>query len=369
MKVAKVFSPLRLALGLIVLPMLVVGLYLGLIAAKRYVTESGVSVRSATVTPTSSTTGISAGLTGTASPLSYQDTLYLLDYIHSDALLRQLEPKLKLRSHFETPKLDFIFKLWSGATQEDFLKYFRNRVELEFDDVSGLLTIRTQAFDAEMSEKLNKAILEAAERFVNDFSQRVAREQMAFSEQETQAAAQRLGEAKTNLVAFQTKNKLLDPVAQTNAASSLTASLQAQLSGQETQLKTLQSYLSKDSFQVQTLRDQVAATRAQLEIERSRTTAEQSNDRLNALTIDYQRLLVDASFAESTYQAALSALQAARLDAARKLKSVVIVAEPTKPESAIYPRYLFDLATLLVLCVIAYAIARLTVATIQEHQD
>ncbi len=368
MKVAKVFTPFRLMLGLIVFPILVVVLYFVIFASKRYVTESGVSVRSATVAA-SATLALSSGLTGSASPTSYQDTLYLLDYIKSASLVRELDVKLKLREHFESPKLDFIFRLWSIATKEQFVDYFQRRVELDFDDVSGLLTIRTEGFDAAMSERLNKAILEASERFVNDFSNRVASEQMQFSEKETKAAAEQLQLAKTNLVTFQTKNKLLDPVADATAATSLAASLQAQLSGQETQLKTLQSYLSKDSFQVQTLRDQVAATRSQLELERARTTAEQSGDRLNALTIDYQRLLVDASFAESSYQSALAALHAARLDASRKLKSLIVVAEPVKPDSAIYPRYLFDLGTLLVLCVIAYVIARLTVATIQEHQD
>ncbi len=369
MKVSKVFTPFRLKIGIIVLPMVLVGLYLWLFAANRYVTESGVSVRSAT-TPTSTTSSSSVlGLTGGASTASYQDTLYLLDYIQSDALAREMDAKLGLRAHFEKPKLDLVFRLWGGTSQEWFLEYFRNRVELSFDDVSGLLTIRTQAFDSGMSERLNKAILEASERFVNDFSNRVAREQMEFSEHETKTAAASLEAAKTTLVDFQTKNKLLDPVVQSQASSSLTAGLQSQLSAQETQMKTLVSYLDKDSFQVKALRDQIAATRSQLDSERARTTAEQSNDRLNALTIDYQRLLLEASFAEGTYQAALAALQAARLDASRKLKSLIIVAAPTKPDSEIYPRYAFDLLTLFIVCLLAYVITRLAVAAIQEHQD
>lgn len=371
MKVGQVFTPLRLMLGLVVLPMVAVALYLLVFAANRYVTESAVSVRSAAVISSTSTTGTASAtaLTGTATPTSYQDTLYLLDYIHSDALARELESKLKLRDHFEGPKLDFVFRLWPGTSKEWFLRYYRNRVELDFDDVSGLLTIRTQGFDQTTSEKLNQAILDASENFVNEFSHRVAREQMEFSEQEAKTASKALETAKMTLVDFQTKNRLLDPVAQSTAANTLTATLQSQLATLETQLKTLLSYQDKDSFQVQSLRSQIDATRSQLDTERARVTAEQSNDRLNTLTIDYQRLLLEAQFAEGTYQAALSALQAARLDASRKLKSLIVVSAPTTPDSALYPRYAFDLGTLLVFCLIAYAIARLIVATIQEHQD
>ena len=42
---------------------------------------------------------------------------------------------------------------------------------------------------------------------------------------------------------------------------------------------------------------------------------------------------------------------------------------PSRPETAEYPLVTYNLATLLAICVLLYAIARLVLATIREHQD
>ena len=78
---------------------------------------------------------------------------------------------------------------------------------------------------------------------------------------------------------------------------------------------------------------------------------------------------MQAAFAEDAYKSANAALEAARIEAARKLKSLVIVEPPSKPETAEYPARLYNLLTLLALCIIVYSVVRLTVAAIQEHQD
>jgi capsular polysaccharide transport system permease protein len=242
-------------------------------------------------------------------------------------------------------------------------------VEVEFSDVNGLLTIRTQGFDAELAEKLNRAILDSSERFVNEFSHRIAAEQMQFSKGEFDAAAVKWQAAKAKLAEFQTANKILDPVAQTTAASLLTAELQATVARLEADLKSKLSYMQADAPQIITLRDQISANRAQLEVEKARTTNSQGGDRLGALNNQYQELLLNAAIVEEQYKQASSALEAARVEAARKLKSFVIVEAPSRADSAEYPRRIYDLLTLLALCAIVYSVVRLIVATIQEHQD
>jgi capsular polysaccharide transport system permease protein len=51
------------------------------------------------------------------------------------------------------------------------------------------------------------------------------------------------------------------------------------------------------------------------------------------------------------------------------LKSLVVVESPAKAEMALYPQRLYNLATLLVIFVLVYGIARLVIATIQDHRD
>jgi capsular polysaccharide transport system permease protein len=366
MKLASL-TPKRLQWALLYLPMLLAIVYFSFIAAPRYVVQTRVSVRMATVSPTVLPGVIS--MTGSPTPLSYEDTLYLMNFIQSSTMLERLDAKLMLRKHYESPKFDFLGRLWSSTSKEWFLYYYQNRVMLEFDDLSGILTIDSQAFDRETSIQLSKALLELSEKWVNDYSWRVAREQITFSEQLAKNANDKLQETKQKVVDFQAKYHLLDPVSQSTANSALTASLQATLAAQESALNALSAYMHPDSAQIQTLRGQIAATKGQLASERVRATTGGPGDRLSELNVEYTNLILTEQIANNNFIAATAALDAARIDATRKLKSLVIIEEPTAPDSSLYPRWGYDLITLLVICILVYTIVRLTIATILEHQD
>lgn len=364
---ASFFTPRRLQVALLVLPAVVALAYMLIFSANRYVSESIVAVRSAN--PTAAAGAAPISLAGGTALGSFADTLYLMDYIQSGELLKELDTKLHLRDHYESPKIDFIFRLWGGTSQETFLDYYRRRVTMEFNDSTGLITVSTQGFSQEMAQKINQAILAACERFVNDFSQRVAREQMAFAEQELALAANKLDKAKSDVVQFQSTNKILDPQAQQMAASSLTAELQASIARLEADLKNKLSFMQPDAPAVTAVRDQIGAYKAQLEAERVRTTSTESGDKIGSLNAHYQRLLLTAMFAEESYRTANTAYQTARIEAGQKVKSLIVVAKPQLPDAPLYPRIIYNMLTLLVICCVLYIVARLAVATIQEHQD
>lgn len=367
MKFMQYLTPRNLKLALVVVPVALAGLYYAVFAADRYVSASVVTVRQTNVS-TNPLPGAALMLAG-INPPSREDTLYLREYVHSLGLLKRLDERLKLREHYESETLDPIARLWHGTSQEWFLEYYRRRVEVLMDDISGLLTVRVQGFDPQFAEALNKAVLEESERFVNELSHRMAREQQQFAEAELTRAADKLQQAKGKVLAFQTEHKLLDPLAQAQAAGTLTAELQGALAKQEAELRAALAYLQEDSYQVRALRSQVDALRQQLDAERLRATAGKDGERLNALAAEFHDLRLQAGFAEDAYKLALSAVENARIDASRKLKALVVIEPPARPEIAEYPRRLYNLATLLIVCGLLYGVTRLVVATIRDHQD
>jgi capsular polysaccharide transport system permease protein len=355
---------------MIAAPVLLSAAYLLFVAADRYVSESVVTVRQAS--------GSAGGAQGLALLLpgvntaSREDALYLRQFVHSLALLKRLDERLKLREHYQAERSDPVFRLYRGASQEGFLDYYRNRVELLFDDVSSLLTVRVQGFTPEFAQALNAAILEECETFVNAFSQRVAREQMHFAEGELERAGQRVRGAQSELLSFQSRNAQLDPIAQAEAANRIEGELQAQVTRLETELRTLRSYLNEDAYPVRTAAQQLEALKRQLDSEQRRVTATGgagSERRVNRLALQFHDLKLQNVLAQDTYKIALTAVESARLDAGRKLKSLAVVEPPSRPETALYPRRLYDLATLLVVCVLLYGIASLGLAMVREHQD
>lgn len=357
----------NLAFWIIGVPMLVAVVYYAVFAADRYVSEAKITVRQSGEAGAGDISGIALIMAGVNTG-SREETLYLRDYIHSLDMLKHLDAKFGLRQAFDVKKLDPLFRLYADSSQEWFLWYYRNRVEVAFDDLTGLLTVRVQAFDPDLAQKVNAEILAQSERFVNEISHRLAREQMAFAESEMLKARDRFQQAKGRLIAFQNKHKVLDPLAQAQATATLSAQLEGEIARKEAELKTLTSYLQDNAPQVVLIRSQVAALNAQLEQERSKV-ASQSGARLNTLASEFQNLMLDAGFAEDAYKAALTAMETTRIEASRKLKSLVVVESPARAETAVYPQRLYNLATLLVILALVYGITRLVIATIQDHRD
>ena len=362
-------STRALKIAVVAVPLLLYGLYLAFIATDRFVSESVVSVRQAGGDAGGAIPGAALLLAG-ISPPSHADTLLLKDFVHSQALLLQLQETLSLREHFAGVGLDWPFRLAPDATKEEFIRYARARIEVSFDDRSSLLKVRAQGLDPEYAQRLNAAILDASERFVNETSHRIARERLAFAEGELQLAGQRLQKAATDVLAFQSKNELLDPTFQAQASGNLTAQLEATRSKLEAELGGLRGFLNDDAYQIVALKSQISALTRQIETERKRATGSGAKDtRLNKLALDFQGLQLQAEFARDAYKIALAAVENSRIDATRKIKSLVVLEPPSRPETAEYPLVTYNLATLLAICVLLYAIARLVLATIREHQD
>ncbi len=357
----------RLALLVIGIPMLLAVLYYAFLAANRYVSESIITVRQASDSGGGGVPGVALMLAG-VNPSSREDTLFLREYIHSLDMLKHLDNTLNLREHFEGEKRDPFFRLYGGTTQEWFLDYYRSRVEVMFDDMSSLLTVRVEGFTPEYAQALHKELMAQSERFVNEISHRMAREQMAFAEGELTQSKERYFAAKNRLLAFQNKHNMLDPITQAQAMAGLSTQLEGEITKLEAELKNQLTYLQDDAHQIIALKNQIGAIKSQLEKERKRV-ASGGDARLNTLAAEFQQLMLDTGFAEDTYKLALSAVENARIEASRKLKSLVVIESPTLPEKAIYPRQIYNLITLLLALLLLYGIVRMAIATIEDHRE
>lgn len=370
----------RLAGLLIGLPMLLAALYFLWMSQNRYVSTAVLTVRSAShEAPAFS--GLATLVSGTASA-SLEDARYLREYLHSLGLMRQLDARLQLRSHFESAQSDLLMRLWPGTSQEEMLAYWRKRVEVSLDDTSGLLTLRVQGFDPAYAQRVNQALLTESEQFINQISHRIATEQLAFARTELTRAADQLARDQQALVAFQSRHQMLDPLAEVQATGARSAELRSRLSRLEADLNAKQAFLNDDAPDVVTLKAEVSALRQQLARETSQATAttpprkpdtgragQGAAGTLNKLAVDFQGLKTRAALSDSAHQSALASVEATRVEASRKLKSLVVIEPPTRPETAEYPRHLYNLATLLMACLMVYTITRLTQATVQEHRD
>jgi capsular polysaccharide transport system permease protein len=366
----------RLALLLIGLPMLLAALYFTLMSHDRYVSTAVLTVRRASP-DAPAFGGLSTLLSGTAGA-SLEDTRYLREYLHSLGLMRKLDARLQLRAHFESARTDVLMRLWPGVPQEEMLDYWRQRVQVSLDEASGLLTLRVQGFDPGFAQQVNQALLAESETFINDISQRIANEQLAFAKTELSRAAEQLTRNQQAMIEFQARHQMLDPLADVQATGARAAELRSRLTRLEADLNAKQAFLNDDAPDIATLKAELTALRQQLGRETSSATTTTTDTvspgqrragTLNKLAVEFDGLKTRVSLADSTYKSALASVEATRIESSRKLKSLVVIEPPTHPEMAEFPRRFYDIATLLLACLVVYTIARLAQATVQEHRD
>jgi len=349
---------------IVVLPIFILIFYYSLIASDKFVSESKITIKQTGQQPTF----FNLSLFSFGNPTAREDAMYLQEYILSYDMLDYLERKLSLKKIYQNKKIDFIQRLSSDATHEEFLEYYQKHiVDVYFDDASSILTIKVYAFTPEDAKKINEAILEQCERYINGVSHKIAKEQMNFIEQELSYANEKMQTSKNNLIKFQNIYKVIDPTQEAQAAVSLVSQLDAQLATQEAQLKNLLTYLSEDSFQVQALKSQIKALKEQREIEKSKIVGG-GDSKLNKIAAEYLNHKLDVDFSTDVYKATLGALETTRVEASRKLKNLVIIASPNLPDEALYPKKTYNTALATLLLLIFYGILKIIIGVIKEHR-
>ncbi|WP_414826125.1 capsule biosynthesis protein [Yersinia massiliensis] len=351
---------------MILIPMTLLTLYLLLFSQPRYLSESKVAIKQSNdVSGSNLNVGL---LLGAGNPSSAEDALYLKEYINSPDMLGVLDKQLNFRQAFGQSGWDFFYHLPSNATREQFLNYYRDRISVAYDDKTGLLTIGTQGFSAEFAQQFNQAILKESERFINEISHHIAREQLQFAENEMQAARERLNSSKAELLSYQNSNNVLDPEAQALAATNLVNTLVSQRIQMEAELRNLMTYLREDAPQVISAKNALKSLSTQIDNEKSKITAPDGH-KLNRMAVDFEEIKAKVLFDTDIYKLTLTSIEKTRVDAARKLKMLSIISSPQLPQEAKFPNRLYLLISWLLVCGLLFGTVKLLLAVIDDHKD
>jgi len=351
-------------LTLVVIPFALLAFYYGLIASDRYTSEAVFTIKE----NGSSTGGVDIGLLGIGNASGLEDERIMKEYLVSGDMLAYLDQTLDNRAHFQGVGADWLSALPEDATREDYLDYYRDHIDVYFDEVAGLLFVEVQAFEREYAQRLLETMLQHAERVVNDMSHELSMAQVEFVEQQLVKAQQSLKVAKQRLLAFQNKYQIFSPEQQGQALTAIMDSLAAELSQEKAKLKQILGSQKSDSPQVIATRERIRALTEQIGDEQRRLIGE-GGRALNDLMDEYTNLQLDLEFAKDAYASTLAAVEQARAEASKKMKHLVIVSKPSIAEEAKYPDRFYILVTALIVLLMVFGIIRMTISTIKEHQD
>lgn len=352
--------------ALAVIVSLLSALYWWVLASDRYVSEARIMVQR-TDLPGVQSMDVGGILSGVLGGSSHVDQLMLRDYLTSIDMLQRLDSQLALKKHYSDSSHDLLSRLWRNE-MEWFKQYFDNRVQVFFDDRSGVLIVKAEAYDPSMAQNIIKVLVNEGDHFVNGVAHDLAQDQVRFLEGQVAQMKGEVLRTRQAVIAYQNQTRLISPQAAAESLSGILAQLEAKRIELNAQRTALASYLVGNHSSILQLDQQVAAIDKQITDEKAKLAAPGGNA-LNRKVEEYQRIELEAGFAQGVYQTALTALERGRVEAARKIKKVIVLQAPTLPEYPDQPRRSYNLLVSALIAFLIAGIAHLILAIISEHKD
>lgn len=357
----------RRLIRLILVAALLAAAYWLLLASDRYVSEANVIIRKtdSISAPSFDISMLVSGIGGVNRP----DQLLLREYLLSVDMLKKLDAKLDLRSHFSDSQRDIVSRMWfRDASIEWFHRHYLSRVSADYDDFAGILRVKVQAYDAKTAQAISSMVVQEGERYMNQLGHELAEVQVSFLTNQVNLAQLRFQEASQVLLNFQNKKGLLSPQATAESINAIVAGLETQRAQIQTQLASLPKTLDRDHPNIVMLKQSLAAVDRQINQEKAKL-ATPSGKTLNASVEEFQRLQMEVNFTQDLYKSSLIALEKGRIDATRMLEKVSVLQAPTLPEYPMEPRRIYNTIATLLLAAMLAGILKLLEGIILDHVD
>lgn len=340
-------------------------MYWGLVASDRYVSEAHIVVDRTDI-QSSTAVDFRSMISGIG---GHQDLFLLRDHLRSVDMLQKLQSSLDLRSHYSDRSRDILSRLWSvNATQESFHEHFLARTSIEVDELVGVLVIRAQAYDAATAQKIAKTLILEGELFLNGMAHQLAREQVVFLEQQVAQSNKKNMVARNALLAYQNSTGMISPISQAETLAAIAARLEGQITDLQARRTGMLGYLSPDAPDVAQLNLQINALQSQMATEKKRL-ASAGGMTLNRNIEEFQRLEVEAAFAQDVYRTSLVALERGRFESVRMLKKLSILQAPSLSQYPVEPRRLYNIVVFIIGVFGALGIFSLIITIVRDHQD
>lgn len=337
--------------------------YWTFVATDRYVSQANVVLQSADVSMPGA--GLAAILPGSGS----NELLILRDHLQSVDMLRRLDAALDLRRHYSQGHIDRLSRLkGADVPMEKFHRHYLRRVSIDLDEYPQILRVSAEAYDPGVARAIVTLLLREGEQHMNRMAQRLAAKQVEFIEVQVDDLRLRLEEARYALLNYQNEMGLVSPTATVESISAVIANLEGELARLNARRAALGASQSERSPEMVSLHHEIEALRNQINNERARQAA-RSGDTLNLLSVEYEALGLQVEFAREMYANAMAALENTRVEAARSLKQVSLLQEPTHPEYPTAPRRVYNITVFTILALLAGLIAHLLAAIVRDHRD
>ena len=195
----------------VIAPLSLVTLYYSFIASDRYASTAGFSIRGIETGTGLDGLGTLTGLASAGSTTA--DSYIVLKYLESRALIEALDAEPGLRAAYTSDEIDWLSRMDGDTPIEDFVDYWRGRIDTQFDPSSGIIEFTVQSFSSDHALIIAQRIIQVTQTLVNDLSAKARQDALRFAEREVEIQEQRLRNAFEAIRVFRSAERSVDPAA------------------------------------------------------------------------------------------------------------------------------------------------------------
>lgn len=355
-----------LFLATVAAPTLVASLYYGVLASDIYISESRFVVRSP---DKPATTGLGVLLKSTGFTNGGDEIFAAQDYVVSRDALEALNRDgafAKAYASSDVSLLDRFGSLGSGGTFEDLYKYYQKKVKIEHETASSITTLTVRAYTPQDARRFNEQLLEMAEATVNKLNARGRQDLIRFAQAEVDDAKNKARTAALALSTYRNREGVVDPEKQAQVQLQMISKLQDELIATRTELLQLRSFTPRNP-QIEVLDVRAKGLAGEIDSQLGKVAGDSKS--LSSTAAQYQRLALEAQFADKNLAGAMASLEDAKNEARRKQAYVERIVQPNTPDEALEPRRWRGIGATLVLGLVAWGILTMLLAGVREHRD
>jgi capsular polysaccharide transport system permease protein len=304
------------------------------------------------------TTGLSGG---------QEQANQVIDYVRSRSALEVLMTDPGVRKLYGSDSIEFLSRFprpWEADSFEDLFQYYKGKVQISRDTDTGLVVLRTIAFDPRQAAAINEKLLRQSEQLVNELNENARTKAIEEATTRVVEAEQRVVAARKAIAAYRSSAAVVDPLREATGIAEIANRLITERAALEAQLATLQR-VTPDHPSIPSLREQINSLTREINRQTSRVVGR--NDSISGKLPSYDALLLEQELSSELLVLAQTTLEGARTDALKQQFYLERVVNPNTPDQPEYPKALRTVLTILGFALCLYFIVWMFVVGILEH--
>ncbi len=317
-----------------IMPTLVAGVYFGLIASDRYISESRFLVRSVNKPAAE---GISAYLRDFGIARANDDAFAIQEYLSSRDAMKAVMRKVDLRLVYRRPEADVLtrYQPWTRDSNEAFYRYFKEQISVEKNDETGITTAKISAYRANDAKEIMDTLVALCEVKINLLNVRARRNTVAQAQETLAQAEIGLSDSTLALTRYRNASENIDPMKSAMASVDRGVDLEQSLAILRINLQIMQAKAPANPA-IPAVRARIAALNSQIAQQQGMLT--NGSGGIAKQVGDYEELQVKQELAAKIYETAQAQMESARQEATRQQIYIETIVLPNLPDEATEPR-------------------------------